>query len=237
MGAVDDNDDLASFSSKGPVTWKDHIISKPDIVAPGVNICAAQHGDYASSSECIDNNHIEISGTSMATPHVAGTVALVQAASTDQLSPAEIESVLESTAVSLDAKRIRQGAGRIDTAAAVAEVATTESVSNEAISVAYNETTAVDADGVGYNETVTVVSHQSELSAGEDYDWDASNGEIRFFNTSSTRANESVNVSYAVRRVPTTTDRIANLIAVFEVPIALLITLMLGLGALWRIPN
>lgn len=121
--------------------------------------------------------------------------------------------------------------------AAVAEVASTETVSDEPISVAYNETTAVDADGVGYNETVTISSDQSDLSAGEDYDWDASTGEIRFFNTSSTRANETVNISYAVRSVPTTTDRIVDLIAMFRIPIALLITLMLGLGALWRVPN
>ncbi|MCH7802829.1 MAG: S8 family serine peptidase, partial [Acidobacteria bacterium] len=47
VGATDKQDNFARFSSRGPVEWKDEegnlkIILKPEIVAPGVDICAAQ---------------------------------------------------------------------------------------------------------------------------------------------------------------------------------------------------
>ncbi len=69
VGATDINDGLASFSSKGPA--KSGLL-KPEISAPGVNVRSAWNsGDSAYNS---------ISGTSMATPHVAGCTALYLAA-------------------------------------------------------------------------------------------------------------------------------------------------------------
>ncbi|NRA66465.1 MAG: S8 family serine peptidase [Pseudobacteriovorax sp.] len=71
IGAVDQNEGLASFSSRGPNLWatENSIISvaKPDFSAPGVEtISAAPNNEYAI-----------MSGTSMATPHAVGMIALL----------------------------------------------------------------------------------------------------------------------------------------------------------------
>lgn len=69
VGATDINDAIASFSSRGPVVAYGAEYIKPDISAPGVNITSCWKGTSTASNT--------ISGTSMATPHVAGLMALV----------------------------------------------------------------------------------------------------------------------------------------------------------------
>ena len=86
VGAVNKQKEMAGFSSRGPVNWKSNngineTMIKPDIVAPGVSICAAQYdGWLEGQAECNPEleGHIAISGTSMATPHVSGLVALIK---------------------------------------------------------------------------------------------------------------------------------------------------------------
>jgi serine protease AprX len=66
-GATDSADGLASFSSRGPVTYGGKTYIKPDISAPGVSIRSAYK----------DGGYTLMSGTSMASPHVAGVAALL----------------------------------------------------------------------------------------------------------------------------------------------------------------
>ncbi|GAA3563469.1 S8 family serine peptidase [Nonomuraea rosea] len=107
VGAVDKQDKLAVFSSRGPIVADESV--KPDVTAPGVNINAAKTG----------GGHVAMSGTSMATPHVAGAAALLRQARPG-ITGGELKSLLMASAkpgqdIDVDA----QGAGRIDVAAAL----------------------------------------------------------------------------------------------------------------------
>ncbi len=127
IGAVGRSDDtLASFSSRGPVTADGSGRLKPDLTAPGVSITSASPPDtYAVHS-----------GTSMATPHVAGTVALLwSAAPYLQAHLTATTYVLTSTAVPITTTDCSSdgrpnnlyGWGRIDAYAAVTEAITARS--------------------------------------------------------------------------------------------------------------
>jgi serine protease AprX len=74
-GAVDSANNLAGFSSRGPVTSDGSNRMKPDVVAPGVNVRSAVNSS--------DTAYSLFSGTSMAGPHVAGVVALLWSARPD----------------------------------------------------------------------------------------------------------------------------------------------------------
>jgi serine protease AprX len=110
----------------------------PDVSAPGTNItsaCRPYLTVCATGLDTADPNYNTISGTSMATPHIAGYVAdLFQADPT--LTPAEIEDVLEDTAYKFTAgapyeadprntdnsTSFDKGHGLVDMAAALAEI-------------------------------------------------------------------------------------------------------------------
>ncbi|AWW35814.1 hypothetical protein DN051_03410 [Streptomyces cadmiisoli] len=112
VGAVDAQDAMAAFSSRGP-RFRDDAI-KPEITAPGVGILAArsQYATFGSGS------YASLNGTSMATPHVAGAAALVAARHPDW-NGARIKDALVSTATATPANAADEGGnGRVDAAAA-----------------------------------------------------------------------------------------------------------------------
>jgi subtilisin family serine protease len=89
VGAVDRAGGLASFSSRGPVTADGSNRTKPDIVAPGVEVLSSFPGGTYSIS----------SGTSMAGPHVAGVVALLWSAAPDLIGDIDAtEQLIAGTA-------------------------------------------------------------------------------------------------------------------------------------------
>ena len=125
VGAVDENDTAAYFTSHGPVTWQDTEFGdyaydssgydigliRPDVCAPGVMIWSL---DYLHL-----NDYDYRSGTSQATPCVAGIVALMLSKN-PELTPAQICQILEETALKLTpTKSNLTGVGRVDALAAV----------------------------------------------------------------------------------------------------------------------
>ncbi|KAG1353962.1 subtilisin-like protease SBT1.7 [Cocos nucifera] len=92
---------IASFSSRGPSLMNGGIL-KPDIIAPGVNILSAwptEVGSDPNGSSTLDFNFL--SGTSMATAHLSGIVALLKSTH-PRWSPAVIKSAIMTTADKLD---------------------------------------------------------------------------------------------------------------------------------------
>jgi len=112
-------DIVASFSSRGPGVVN---VLKPDIAAPGVNILAQGYTPGATG-EARHLGYGQASGTSMASPHVAGAAALVRQARPSWPNWA-IKSALMSTAKYMDifnsdgspAQPLDIGAGRLDLA-------------------------------------------------------------------------------------------------------------------------
>jgi serine protease AprX len=126
VGAVDKSFKKASFSSTGrpggDMTRDANGLYRPTIMAPGVDIIAAHASTGAVMADGIDTNnpfYTHSDGTSMATPHVAGVVALMLQAR-PQLSPQNVIDILEGTAGNLpDYERWQVGAGMLDAYAAV----------------------------------------------------------------------------------------------------------------------
>ncbi|MFJ7072181.1 S8 family peptidase [Streptomyces sp. NPDC098781] len=120
VGAVDKQDGIAEFSSRGPNVDG---VSKPDITAPGVDITAAL---TTQGAEPPSDDYVSMSGTSMATPHVAGAAALVLQQHPDW-SGARLKALLTGSAKPnplLNAHQ--QGAGRVDLARAATAVVVSE---------------------------------------------------------------------------------------------------------------
>lgn len=105
IGAVDNADQAAYFTSAGPRLGDNAL--KPDVSAPGVDILAAR-----SSLVAGEGAYTTMSGTSMATPHVAGVAALLAQQHPDW-GWQELKNALMSTSKQLDASAYTLGAGRV----------------------------------------------------------------------------------------------------------------------------
>jgi hypothetical protein len=124
VGATTEAHVNAGFSSIGPSTWSsiapwnDYAYNPgmglidPDVAAPGVNTKSCQWNN--------NSGYTFMDGTSMATPHTAGVMALMLDKNPN-LTPRQIDSLLEITALDWGnpGKDNLYGAGRIDAAAAV----------------------------------------------------------------------------------------------------------------------
>ena len=123
VGATDDGDLIADFSSRGPVTADGSDRLKPDLCAPGVLVrVASESGGYEEG----------FSGTSASTPEVCGAVALLWSAAPEMVGQVEATAaLLEATAVPLTSSQdcdpyagslvpnATYGYGRLDIATAV----------------------------------------------------------------------------------------------------------------------
>lgn len=112
VGATDQFDQIAKFSSRGP---SPDLSMGIDICAPGVNILSTR-ADLPELS-AIEGNYTSNSGTSMATPFVAGAVALLLH-SDPNLTPTTIKTALMISAIDIGVSSYIQGAGRLDVYAA-----------------------------------------------------------------------------------------------------------------------
>jgi uncharacterized repeat protein (TIGR01451 family) len=137
VGNTTSSDTIASSSSRGPVTSDGSGRLKPDISAPGTSIRSSYYG----------STYANLSGTSMAAPHVVGLVALLVSAQpglAGQVGP--IESLIEHSAVHLTSSQTCGGVtgdsipnntygwGRIDAQKAVGSVAPHRITINKSVS-------------------------------------------------------------------------------------------------------
>ncbi|MEV2231824.1 S8 family serine peptidase [Streptomyces phaeochromogenes] len=129
VGAVDGDDKLAEFSSRGPRVGDGGI--KPDVTAPGVDITAAAAPGSVIEQEVGQNpeGYLTISGTSMAAPHVAGAAAILKQRHPDW-TYAELKGALTaSTTGGTNYQPYQQGSGRIAVDRALAQTVVAEPVS------------------------------------------------------------------------------------------------------------
>ncbi|OZV82409.1 peptidase S8 [Micromonospora echinospora] len=146
VGAVDRADDLADFSSRGPRPYDEGI--KPDLTAPGVGIVAARAAK-GRIGDPVGDRHVSLSGTSMATPHVAGAVAILAQQRPDA-DAGQLKALLMASARAHPEQTVfAQGAGRVDVAAAV-----DQRITSDPPSVSFGRTTWPHHDDTPVARTV-----------------------------------------------------------------------------------
>ncbi|MBM7776260.1 subtilisin family serine protease [Actinokineospora baliensis] len=122
VGSVERDDSLSPFSSRGPRIGDAAV--KPDVTAPGSGIAAAKSAD-GLLGDPVEPGYVAMSGTSMASPHVAGAAALLAQKHPDWTG-AQIKAALTASAKpTAGLSGYQQGAGRVDVAKALAQNVTT----------------------------------------------------------------------------------------------------------------
>ncbi len=208
VAATDDNDDRASFSSTG---------SQVELTAPGTVINSTKLG----------GGYVEFNGTSMASPHVAGSAALVIAAGIadnngNGFINDEVREVLNSTADDLgdSGRDPLYGFGLINVAAAVAAVgpvppsndAPVVSITNPSdglifdsgIAISFNGTASDTEDGDLTANVVWISDLDGQIGAGGSFSTILSDG-VHIVTASATDSGEktgSASISITVGSPP-----------------------------------
>lgn len=145
-------DSISGFSSKGPRSI-DALI-KPEIAAPGTQIISAAMGSGHKGAA--------LDGTSMASPHMAGVMAIMKQRH-PELSPSELKSLLMGSAKPLSHIKTgvypvsRQGAGRVQLATAL-----------DSVLISYPSAVSLGALALEENKTVGMSLRLRSLSKKED---------------------------------------------------------------------
>lgn len=111
-------------------------------------------------------------------------------------------------------------------------------VENETIEVNFSSQTAVDAPGytLGFYENETVYnSSGAELEEGDDYQFNATTGEVTWYNTAELTDGESASISYSYDAKIRTARALKNVIALplrLALPAAILIALVVAIAGL-----
>ncbi|MGA5065153.1 S8 family serine peptidase [Streptomyces exfoliatus] len=130
VGAVDKDDRLAPFSSTGPRVGDGAV--KPDVTAPGVAVTAA-----AAPGSALDTRpgtphpapgYLQLDGTSMATPHVAGAAAILKQRHPEWRST-ELKGALTASTEGGAHTAFQQGSGRVRVDKALTQSVIAEPVS------------------------------------------------------------------------------------------------------------
>lgn len=161
---------LASFTSRGVHGSFDDIV-KPDIAGPGVNVISAANGT--------GDGRMSMSGTSMATPDVAGIAALTFQSHPTWSAP-QVKAALMNTAThdvkdgNRSATLLRQGTGRVDALQAVTAGTTVRSAENDQLVTASfgvvevasgtSETRTLQIDNTDSTAHTYNVSYQPQVS-------------------------------------------------------------------------
>jgi len=194
VGAINDEDELASYSSTGGAV---------DIVGPGTAI----------PSTVIDGDYMAFSGTSMATPHVVGAAAmLVQ----DGYSPKDAKQQLLDTAEGLGLEESESGAGLVDCVAALSDGDDGGEQPTPTAAVRTDPVDGVEASQATFDGTLTGLENADSATVGFEYwvEGDESGTETRTETTERTepgsfsRTVEGLNpdTTYVVRALATPAD-------------------------------
>lgn len=149
VGATDNQGRVAFFSSRGPVVWDGVEYTKPDISAPGYQVRSTVPFELDADGD----GYATASGTSMATPHVTGAVALMLSAAPDLTVDAVRDALAETASGGTQVAALPNayGAGIVDAYAAVTHVAHSGGVTG----------TVTDPAGEPVEATVTVGDHRT----------------------------------------------------------------------------
>lgn len=152
VGSVDKNNEIASYSSRGPTA--DNQV-KPDVVAPGTNIESTYNNEDFQT----------LTGTSMATPHVAGQAANILQQNPDTTNE-ELKNQITQTTVDLGLDENTQGTGRIN-------ISATTNTTQQEQEEEENETTIQTQTEITTPETETTQPLNETLQV----QWNATNQE------------------------------------------------------------